>query len=196
MRREDASWDREIIQDSLAVIEDEADQLTALIENLLDASRLQAGALSINLSDVDLGGVARRIAERFQAQDNRHTIQVDLPADFPVVLADEDRMAQVLSNLVSNAIKYSPNGGEITICGQVHPRQVVICVSDRVRGLQPEISHIFLTGSTAPPSLPHDQGRRAGIVSGAGGGRSARRAYLGGFEDRRRGPDLFFSAAR
>jgi PAS domain S-box-containing protein len=144
LRREDASWDREIIQDSLAVIEDEADHLTALIEDLLDASRLQAGALSINMSDVDLGGVARRIAERFQAQDNRHTIKVDLPAAFPVVLADEDRMAQVLSNLVSNAIKYSPNGGKITIRGQVHPSQVVICVSDPGPGIAAgDIPYIF-----------------------------------------------------
>ncbi len=49
LRREDASWDRSIVNDSLEVIEEEADRLTELIENLLDASRLQAGALSINL---------------------------------------------------------------------------------------------------------------------------------------------------
>jgi signal transduction histidine kinase len=144
LRREDASWDREIVQDSLAVIEEEADHLTALIEDLLDASRLQAGALSINLSDVDLSALARRIAERFQAQDKRHSIQVMLPVNFPIILADEDRLAQVLSNLISNAIKYSPNGGVITLRGQIHPEQVVICISDQGPGIAAgDIPYIF-----------------------------------------------------
>ena len=83
LRREDATWDRDIVQDSLAVIEEEADRLTDLIENLLDASRLQAGALSINLSDVDLSTLTRRIAERFQTQENRHSITVSFPPSLP-----------------------------------------------------------------------------------------------------------------
>jgi signal transduction histidine kinase len=144
LRREDATWDRDIVQDSLAVIEEEADRLTDLIENLLDASRLQAGALSINLSDVDLSNMTRRIAERFQTQENRHSITVSFPPSFPVILADEDRLAQVLSNLISNAIKYSPSGGEITIRGQIHPQQVVICVSDQGPGIAAgDIPYIF-----------------------------------------------------
>ncbi len=144
LRREDANWDREIISDSLAVIEEEADRLTGLIENLLDASRLQAGGLSINLSDVDLNTVARRIAKHFQTQSTIHNIVVDFPEDFPVINGDETRLEQVLSNLVSNAIKYSPQGGEIRITGQVRPSQVIICVSDQGPGLAPEdIPHIF-----------------------------------------------------
>jgi signal transduction histidine kinase len=144
LRREDASWDWEIVQDSLAVIEEEADRLTDLIENLLDASRLQAGALSMNLSDVDLGALARRIAERFQAQENRHRITVSFPTAFPVILADEDRLAQVLSNLISNAIKYSPTGGEVSIRGQVHPEQVVVCISDQGPGIAAgDVPYIF-----------------------------------------------------
>ena len=144
LRREDATWDREIVQDSLAVIEEEADRLTDLIENLLDASRLQAGALSINLSDVDLSILTRRIAERFQTQETNHNISVSFPPNFPVILADEDRLAQVLSNLISNAIKYSPGGGEIAIRGQVHPQQVVVCVSDQGTGIAAgDIPYIF-----------------------------------------------------
>jgi signal transduction histidine kinase len=144
LRREDASWDRDIVQDSLAVIEEEADRLTGLIEDLLDASRLQAGALSINLLDVDLSALIRRIAERFQTQENRHSITVSFPPNFPVILADEDRLAQVLSNLISNAIKYSPGGGEISIRGQVHPQQVVVCVSDQGPGIAAgDIPYIF-----------------------------------------------------
>jgi len=144
LRREDATWDREVIADSLAVIEEEADHLTELIENLLDASRLQAGVLAINLSDVDLGALARRIAERFRIQSSRHQIIVDFLADFPIILGDDDRLAQVFSNLISNAIKYSPDGGEIRIQGQAHPRQVVVCVSDQGPGIAiGDIPYVF-----------------------------------------------------
>lgn len=144
LRREDVSWDNEIVHDSLAVIEDEADRLTELIENLLDASRLQAGALAINLSDVALDDVVRRIAERFKTQSQNHKLIVDFPEKFPVILADEGRLEQVFSNLIANAIKYSPSGGEIRISGQVRPEQVIVCVSDEGPGIAPEdIPHVF-----------------------------------------------------
>ncbi len=144
LRREDASWDPKIVQDSLKVIEEEADHLTALIEDLLDASRLQAGGLKINRSDVALATLAERIVERFRTQSSQHTFVVDIPEDFPVILADEERLAQVLSNLLSNAIKYSPDGGEIRVTGQVRPDQVILCVSDQGPGVAPEdIPHIF-----------------------------------------------------
>ncbi|MFC2025636.1 ATP-binding protein [Chloroflexota bacterium] len=135
LRRDDVSWDREIVQDSLEVIEEEADRLTELIENLLDASRLQAGALAINLSDLALDVLTHRIAERFKTQTDVHTINVDFPADFPVILGDEDRLAQVISNLISNAIKYSQNGCEINIRGLVRSEQVIVCVSDQGPGI-------------------------------------------------------------
>ncbi len=144
LRREDANWDREIVKDSLAVIEEEADRLTGLIENLLDASRLQAGGLSLSPSDVALNMLADRIAKNFQIQSTVHHIVVDFPENFPSVSGDETRLEQVLSNLVSNAIKYSPEGGEIRISGQVRPTQVIVCVSDQGPGVAPEdIPHIF-----------------------------------------------------
>jgi PAS domain S-box-containing protein len=144
LRREDANWDREIVKDSLAVIEEEADRLTGLIENLLDASRLQAGGLSISPSDVALNIVAERIAIRLQTQSTIHNIIVDFPENFPIVTGDETRLEQVLSNLVSNGIKYSPQGGDIRISGQVRPTQVIVCVSDQGPGVAPEdIPHIF-----------------------------------------------------
>ncbi len=143
LRREDAHWDRAVVKDSLEVIEEEADRLTFLIENLLDASRLQAGALPIKRSDVSLPNLARRMAERFRTQTNSHTFMVDFPPDFPVVLADETRLEQVISNLFNNAIKYAP-GGEINIHGHVRPDSVIICVSDQGPGIPADdIPHIF-----------------------------------------------------
>jgi PAS domain S-box-containing protein len=144
LRREDASWDRQIVQDSLQVIEEEADRLTELIENLLDASRLQAGGLSLNLSDVALPAFVERLAQRFRTQSGQHTVVVDFPQEFPVVVADEERLSQVISNLLSNAIKYSPEGGEICVNGQVRPEQVIVCVQDQGPGIAPgDVPHVF-----------------------------------------------------
>ena len=144
LRREDASWDRNVVRDSLEVIEEEADRLTSLIENLLDASRLQAGVLAMSRSDVLLDKLTERIAEKFRTQTSLHTLTVDFSPDFPVILADEDRISQVLTNMLSNAIKYSPEGGEIRISGRVLPEQVIVCVSDQGPGIAPEdIPHVF-----------------------------------------------------
>ncbi len=144
LRRDDVSWDDEIVQDSLEVIEEEADHLTSLIENLLDASRLQAGGIKLNLADLSLETFIDRIVERLQTQTTKHSIVVDIPQDFPVVMADEGRLGQVLKNLISNAIKYSPDGGEIRLSGQVRADQVIICIQDEGPGIAPgDIPHIF-----------------------------------------------------
>ncbi len=143
LRREDVDWDCEIMNDSLQVIEEEADRLTGLIENLLDASRLQAGGMELKRADIGMRQFATHLAERFQTQTENHEIIVDIPVDFPVVMADETRIEQVLSNLISNAIKYAP-GGEIHITGQTLPDQVIICVTDEGPGIAVgDLPHIF-----------------------------------------------------
>lgn len=143
LRRDDARWDKSTISDSLAVIEEEADRLSKMIDDLLDASRLQAGGLSLNRADVSLPVLAKRIAERLGTQSNRHQIVTDFPENFPVILADETRLGQVISNLVSNAIKYSPEG-EIKISGHVRPEQVIVCVADEGPGIEAkDLPHIF-----------------------------------------------------
>jgi len=144
LRRKDVRWDSKTVQDSLAVIEDEADHLDELIENLLDASRLEAGGLAINATDLALPRLTERVAERYRTQSEKHKITVDFPEDFPVVLADEQRVSQVLLNLISNAVKYSPKGGEVRISGQVRPEHVIVCVQDQGPGIPPgDIPHIF-----------------------------------------------------
>ncbi len=143
LRREDAQWDPEFVQESLAIIEEEADRLAELVENLLEASRLQAGGVRLNKTEVDIPALTRRLVARFAPQSERHTFQVDFPADFPLIQADERRLEQVLSNLISNALKYAP-GGTVTISGRQRGNQVVICVSDEGPGIAPaDLPHIF-----------------------------------------------------
>jgi K+-sensing histidine kinase KdpD len=143
LRRDDARWDKATISDSLAVIEEEADHLSKMIDDLLDASRLQAGGVSLSRADVSLATLAKRVAERFSTQSNHHTIVADFPEKFPIILADERRIEQVVSNLVSNSLKYAPKG-EIRIAGSVRPEQVVVCVSDEGPGIEAkDLPHIF-----------------------------------------------------
>ncbi len=163
LRREDARWDRSIVKESLTVIEEEADRLGLLVENMLDASRLQAGGISINRSDVFLPGIIQRIAKRLQTQTSVHEIIVDLPQDFPVISADEGRLEHVISNLISNAIKYSPKG-EIRISGQIRPEVVIICVSDQGPGIAVEdIPHIFDRFFRAPDMARSVRGAGLGL---------------------------------
>src|SRR5512143_1370627 len=103
LRRDDAKWDRSVVRESLTVIEEEADRLSKLIDDLLDASRLQAGGLSIGRADVSLPAIAARVAERFTPQSGSHNILTDFPDKFPLVLGAENRLEQVLANLVANA---------------------------------------------------------------------------------------------
>jgi PAS domain S-box-containing protein len=144
LRREDVRWDSKVVQDSLEVIEEEADHLAELIENLLDASRLEAGGLALNATDLSLPRLVERVVERFRTQTDKHEIVVDFQPDFPIILGDEQRLAQVLLNLLSNAVKYSPKGGVVRVLGQVRPEHVVVCVQDQGPGIPPgDVPHIF-----------------------------------------------------
>ncbi|HVN56114.1 MAG TPA: ATP-binding protein [Anaerolineaceae bacterium] len=163
LRREDASWDPAVVQDSLKVIEEEADHLTELIENLLDASRLQAGALAIKRSEVFIPDLAHRLAVRFRSQSDRHTITVEFPEDFPIILADENRIGQVLSNLITNAMKYSPEG-DICISGQVRSDTVIVCVKDSGPGIAPhDLPYIFDRFYRAPDVARQTKGAGLGL---------------------------------
>ena len=163
LRRDDAKWDKHTISDSLAVIEEEADRLSKMIDDLLDASRLQAGGLSLSRGDVSLPALVKRVAEKFTAQSSQHKILTDFPDRFPIILADETRIEQVVINLVSNALKYAPKG-EIRITGQVHPEQVVICVSDEGPGIEAkDLPHIFDRFYRSTKAVKHTKGAGLGL---------------------------------
>jgi signal transduction histidine kinase len=142
LRRTDANWPLEMIQENAAVIEEEADRLTDLIDNLLEASRLQSGTFKLNLTDeILLPKVASDTVLRLQTQTNLHTFSIEFPDNFPLVFGDERRLTQVFNNLISNAIKYSPDGGEIKISGQVHSDYVTVSVRDEGIGIPEHQQH-------------------------------------------------------
>lgn len=135
LARADAQWDARTTRELAQTIQEEARRLDRLISDLLDVSRLQAGALPLKMDEVDLELLAQRVVQRFQPQTNQHQFSVRFPSDFPTVRGDPMRLEQVLNNLVSNAIKYSPRGGTIRIRGQVYPEEVVVSVSDEGIGI-------------------------------------------------------------
>ena len=123
LARPDAVWDAETARQSLEVIEEEADRLEALINNLLDVGRIQSGSLRLESSDVHVRRLLERVAQDYRTQTDTHTIALDLPPDLPIIYGDEERLRQVFTNLLSNAIKYSPEGGGIRIGGWQEKRQ-------------------------------------------------------------------------
>ena len=150
LAREDANWDAETARQGLQIIEEEADRLEALINNLLDVSRIQASGLRLDYSDVNIEALLRRLAEAYRTQTQDHTIELDFPHPLPVIVGDEERLRQVFTNLLGNAIKYSPEGGLIRIGGWTEhgpPDQgdeVIIYVADEGVGIpQHELPHIF-----------------------------------------------------
>ena len=140
---DDADWDQAIIKESLTVIEEEADRLTVMINDLLDASRLNSGSLKLYKTDFSIPDLCYGIRKHMITQCGGNDIILNFPEDFPIVNADEDRIRQVITNLVSNAIKYAP-GGDITISGKLDEKNIIVSVMDEGPGLSPEdLVHVF-----------------------------------------------------
>lgn len=142
--RQDVEWDEATRREFLAIIDEESDRLSELIGNLLDMSRLEAGTLRVEPEATDLERLIQETAAEFQVMTHSHLIRASLPASLPLVWADPRRARQVLRNLVENAIKYSPQGGPITLSAQVQGDSVQVSVADRGIGLEPQqLERIF-----------------------------------------------------
>jgi signal transduction histidine kinase len=127
----------------LNIIDSEADHLQELISNLLDMSRLEAGVLKVDPAPMQLGRVAESSAMRAQRTTNEHRVLVAWNDD-PWVMVDVPRIVQVLTNLLNNAIKYSPEGGEITLSSSSCGGSLTISVRDPGVGIPPrELDKIF-----------------------------------------------------
>src|SRR5690348_2166186 len=137
LAREDAHWDAETLRARLKAIEEESDRLNHLLANLLYASRIYAGGLTMERTELDLAEVTRSVARRFAARAADRDISVGFfpRRDFPTVLADRERIEEVLLNLLDNAAKYSPKGQPIRVRGRVSDDEVIIGVSDAGQGI-------------------------------------------------------------
>lgn len=139
LARPDAKWDAAVIRDGLNVIVEESDRLAHQIQDLLDASRLQAGGLRLEMSDFSLPALASQVIERFAPQAGEEfSFELRFPEQMAAVHADYERVREVLENLVSNAIKYSPDGGTIRLFGRIEGDTAIVSVSDQGIGIARE----------------------------------------------------------
>jgi PAS domain S-box-containing protein len=137
--REDAEWDSATLRDGLTVIGEEADRLARQIGNLLEVSRLHANGLRLELTEWPLPPLVAQVVERFAGQaGNGFSFELRFPDEAPIVYADYERTRAVLENLISNAIKYSPEGGAIRIACRPDGDHVIVSVADQGIGIAPE----------------------------------------------------------
>ena len=121
---------------SLRAIDDATDRLTTLTQDLLDVSRIRLGQLPLRLQEINLDELVRRVAQRFSDQlPAGYEIAVDIRGAIPPIQADTDRLEQVVTNLLDNARKYSPDGGIIALSLGLAGEDVVLSVRDNGIGL-------------------------------------------------------------
>jgi signal transduction histidine kinase len=104
-----------VISDTLTIVQAEVNRLIRLVQRILDVSTLESGQLRLNFGPVALGPLIRQIKKESLLFDDAHPLQLEMPPEPLLVIADEDRITDVLTNLFSNAIKYSPEGSPIIV---------------------------------------------------------------------------------
>ena len=136
LRRADMPLPDEQRQDLLGVIADEADRLARIVNDILWTSRIEAGVIQVQIESCDARELARSVvhAARLHLPDT-HAIELQAPDDLPRVAADPDKVRQVLSNLVDNAVKYSPGGGGVAVRIEAGERVVRFVVEDDGLGI-------------------------------------------------------------
>lgn len=125
------------MRDRIAKIEVETGHLVQMVNELLDLSRIETGVGPILLDDVDLARIATATLERLRLFADRQgvTLKADVPAAVPMVRGDEARLGQVLVNLLHNAVKFSPDGGNVTIAVRAYGSDVLTSVTDQGVGI-------------------------------------------------------------
>jgi signal transduction histidine kinase len=134
----DVDWDADAQQDFLATIDQEADKLTDMIDQILDLSRIETGTLRINLSEQDFGDILMSAMPQLYRIAENHPLAINIPAGLPSVRADRQRITQVLANLVANAAKFSPPGSDIRIEAERTVGGIQVSVSDHGIGIPPQ----------------------------------------------------------
>ena len=120
------------------IVDEQADLMRGLISDLLDAGRIETGTLSVSPEPVAVAGLVDQARNTFLSGGGRHAVRIDLPPDLPRVLADRERIVQVLNNLFSNAARHAPETTPIRVVAAPDGVHVAVSVSDEGRSVPPE----------------------------------------------------------
>ena len=169
------------------IVDAQADHMQGLIGALLDAGRIEAGTLSVDPEPSEVAALVDRARNTFLSGGGRHTVAIDLPPELPRVMADRERVVQVLNNLLSNAARHSPESSPIRVEAVRDGAHVAVSVLDEGRGVPPEMlsrlfrKHVAFTGGDAGGTAATGLGLAIckGLVEAHGGRIGAESAGIG-----------------
>ena len=130
--------DPAVMREFHRIIAAQADHMNGLINDLLDAGRIDAGTLSVSPEPSELAALVDRARNTFLSGGGLHTVLIDLPPDLPPVMADRRRIVQVVNNLFSNAARHAPESSPIRVAALRDGVHVAVSVSDEGKGIAPE----------------------------------------------------------
>lgn len=149
------------------IIYNESGRMHRMVLDLLDLARLDAGTANLTMAPVDMRVLLDSIVEKFsmQAQKGEINLILDLPPDLPILTADGDRLAQVFTNLVDNALRHTLAGGQVTLQVQSTQTEMEILVADTGSGIPPDaIPYVFERFYQADLSRPGGEKHGAGLA--------------------------------
>lgn len=157
--------DPSVAEAALVAIDEEAERLRRLVANVLDAARANSGVFTVERAPLALQPIVVRTVQRFRGRSRRHTFTTELPDLLPLVLGDRERLESVLYNLLDNAVKYSPRGGQIVVRATVHTAEVEVVVEDEGVGIRwADTARIFEPYYRAEPGAhPRVEGSGLGL---------------------------------
>ena len=139
----------------IRIVDGQADRMIGLVSELLDAGRIDTGTLSVSPEPSEVAALVDRARTTFLSGGGRHTVLIDLPPDLPRVMADRQRVEQVLSNLLANAARQAPESSPIRVAAERDGVHVAVSVSDEGRGIPPErLAQLFRKYSAGPGGDP------------------------------------------
>ena len=139
----------------IRIVDGQADRMIGLVSELLDAGRIDTGTLSVSPEPSEVAALVDRARTTFLSGGGRHTVLIDLPPDLPRVMADRQRVEQVLSNLLANAARQAPESSPIRVAAERDGVHVAVSVADEGRGIPPErLAQLFRKYSAGPGGEP------------------------------------------
>ncbi|MXW57319.1 MAG: response regulator [Acidimicrobiia bacterium] len=153
--------DPAVVRQFFRIIEDQADHMHYLVSDLLDVARIETGTLAVNPEPAEVAVLVDQARNAFKSAGGRNDLSIDIEPDLPLVTADKRRIVQVLSNLLANAARHSPESSVIGVSAVQDDVYVCLSVADDGRGILPEsLPHLFRKFSRVPSE---EQGGDTGL---------------------------------
>jgi two-component system sensor histidine kinase KdpD len=174
LRQTGVEWSADERQGFAAAIEQEAERLDRIVGNLLDLGRLRAGAIHPDTAWYEPVTLIREVVGRLAPLTARHEMRLDLPDELPPVAMDYSKVDQILTNLVENAAKYSPAGGEIRVAAAIDDGALRVSVTDSGPGIDPRafgriFQPFYRIGRPRQPGTGLGLALASGLVQAHGG---------------------------